>query len=75
MNDSAKPTLTKPTSAFDEICHLTEQNMRSMDLDTLHRLRDQAERDLQRATLAVNSLRKIVREKLEDFSRSTEREV
>ncbi len=59
MNDSKKPI-----SAFDEICHLTEQTMRSMDIDELQRLLKQAERDSQRADIATRSLRKVLNEKL-----------
>jgi len=59
MNNS-KP----PISSFDEICHLTEQTMRSMDIEDLQRLLKQAERDSMRADIATRSLRKIINEKL-----------
>jgi hypothetical protein len=59
MNDSKKPI-----SAFDEICHLTEDTMRSMETETLQGLLKQAERDSQRATIAVKSLQKIIHERL-----------
>ncbi len=70
MNDS--PT---PISAFDEICHLTEQTMRRMDLDELRALRKQANRELQKSLTAIRALTTIINEKTqaqgnEDASRA-----
>lgn len=48
MNDSQQ---TKPISTFDEICHLTIETMRTMDLETLMQLQKQAVRELDRAKL------------------------
>ncbi len=41
----------KPISTFDEICHLTIETMRKMDLETLLQLKKQATRGLDRAKL------------------------
>ena len=60
MNDSSTPI-----SAFDEICHLTEQTMRGMDLDELRALRKQANRELQKSLLAIRALTTIINEKTE----------
>lgn len=46
MNDSYKPI-----STFDEICHLTIETMRTMEMETLMQLRKQAIRELDRAKL------------------------
>ena len=46
MNDSQKPI-----STFDEICHLTIETMRQMDLETLLQLKKQAAKELDRAKL------------------------
>lgn len=69
MNDS---TNQKPISAFDEICMLTEQTMRSMNLETLQDLKKQAQRELQRADIAVRSLTTVIREKLGSEEKSNE---
>jgi len=45
MNDN------KPISTFDEICHLTIETMRSMDMETLLQLKKQASAELDRAKL------------------------
>ncbi len=47
MNDSQQ----KPISAFDEICHLTIETMRKMDMETLLELKDQATLEFNRAKL------------------------
>ena len=39
----------KPISAFDEICRVTIETMRRMDMDTLLRLKRQAAAELDRA--------------------------
>ncbi len=41
----------KPISTFDEICHLTIETMRSMDMETLLQLKKQASAELDRAKL------------------------
>jgi hypothetical protein len=41
----------KPISTFDEICHLTIETMRNLDLETLLQLKRQAVRELDRAKL------------------------
>jgi hypothetical protein len=46
MNDSYKPV-----STFDEICHLTIETMRTMEMETIMQLRKQAIRELDRAKL------------------------
>jgi hypothetical protein len=43
MNDS------KPISTFDEICKITIDTMRRMDMETLYQLQRQAIRELDRA--------------------------
>ena len=48
MNDSQH---NKAISTFDEICHLTIETMRKMDLETLMQLQKQAVRELDRAKL------------------------
>ena len=48
MTDSYE---NKPISTFDEICHLTIETMRKMDLETLMQLQKQAVRELDRAKL------------------------
>ena len=40
---------SKPISAFDEICRVTIETMRRMDMDTLLRLKRQAAAELDRA--------------------------
>jgi hypothetical protein len=47
MNDSP----SKSISTFDEICHLTIETMRRMDMETLLQLKKQAVRELDRAKL------------------------
>ncbi len=70
MNDSHTPI-----SAFDEICHLTEQTMRRMDLEELIALRKQASHEQQKSLLAIRALTTIINEKTqaqgnEDASRA-----
>jgi hypothetical protein len=60
MNDSKQPI-----SAFDEICHLTEQVMRGMELEILLELRKQANREFHKSLLAIRALTTIINEKLE----------
>jgi hypothetical protein len=60
MNDSKQPI-----SAFDEICHLTEQVMRGMELEVLLELRKQANREFHKSLLAIRALTTIINEKLE----------
>ena len=60
MNDSKQPI-----SAFDEICHLTEQVMRGMEFEVLLELRKQANREFHKSLLAIRALTTIINEKLE----------
>lgn len=46
MNDSQNPI-----STFDEICHITIETMRKMDMETLLQLKKQATREFDRAKL------------------------
>lgn len=48
MNDSP----SKPISTFDEICHITIETMRKMDMETLLHLKKQAAWEFDRAKLA-----------------------
>lgn len=41
----------KPISTFDEICHITIETMRKMDMETLLKYKKQATRELDRAKL------------------------
>lgn len=58
MNDSKQPI-----SAFDEICQLTEQVMRSMELEILISLHRQATQEFHRSALSIRALKKIIAEK------------
>ena len=58
MNDSKQPI-----SAFDEICRLTEQVMRGMELDDLILLHKQATREFHRAALSIRALKTVIIEK------------
>jgi hypothetical protein len=61
MNDK-----TPPISAFDEICQLTIETMRKMDLETLLQLKKQAAKELQRAKLADGCIKLALSLKEED---------
>ena len=52
-----------PISAFDEICRLTEQTMRGMELDELILLHKQATREFHRAALSIRALTTVITEK------------
>ncbi len=52
-----------PISAFDEICRLTEQTMRGMELDDLIMLHKQATREFHRAALSIRALKTVITEK------------
>ena len=58
MNDQHSPI-----SAFDEICRLTEQVMRGMELDDLILLHKQATREFHRAALSIRALKTVIIEK------------
>ena len=65
MNDSHKPI-----STFDEICHLTIETMRKMDLETLLQLKKQATKELDRAKLTKGCIELALSLKNEDQDRS-----
>ena len=64
MNDS-----NKPISTFDEICHITIETMRRMDMETLTQLRKQATRELDRAKLTKGCIELVLSLKQEDQER------
>jgi hypothetical protein len=66
MNDS------KPLSTFDDICHLTIETMRQMDMETLLRLRKQATRELDRAKLTKGCIEVALSLKQQDQDRTTQ---
>lgn len=66
MNDSPKPI-----STFDEICHLTIETMRQMDLETLLQLKKQASKELDRAKLTKGCIELALSLKQEDQDRAT----
>ncbi|MDX2073803.1 MAG: hypothetical protein SFX19_05490 [Alphaproteobacteria bacterium] len=59
MNDSKKPI-----SAFDEICSLTIETMRTMDMETLQQLRMQAAHEFDRAGIVRGCLETAYQHKL-----------
>ena len=65
MNDSQKPI-----STFDEICHLTIETMRRMDMETLMQLRKQAVRELDRAKLTKGCIELALSLKQQDQDRA-----
>ena len=58
MNDS-KP----PISAFDEICQITQDTMRGMEIEVLLDLLQQATREFHRSSLTIRSLITVITEK------------
>ncbi len=66
MNDS-----NTPISTFDEICHLTIETMRRMDMETLLQLKRQAVRELDRAKLTKGCIELALSLKQEDRDRPT----
>ena len=65
MNDSQKPI-----STFDEICHLTIESMRQMDLETLLHLKKQAAKELDRAKLTKGCIDLALSLKVQDQDRA-----
>ena len=61
MNDH-----TKPISTFDEICRLTIDTMRKMELETLLQLKKQAAIELDRAKLTKGCIELALSLKQED---------
>ncbi len=66
MNDSHH----KPISTFDEICHLTIETMRKMDMETIMQLRKQVIRELDRAKLTKACLDAAYSLKVQDQDRA-----
>lgn len=52
-----------PISAFDEICQITQDAMRSMEIEVLHDLLQQASREFHRSSLTIRSLITVITEK------------
>ncbi|MCI5050626.1 MAG: hypothetical protein MRY32_09940 [Rickettsiales bacterium] len=65
MNDSHN----KPISTFDEICHITIETMRKMDMETLLGLKKQAVRELDRAKLTKGCIDLALSLKQQDHDR------
>jgi len=66
MNDSYH---NRPISTFDEICHLTIETMRRMDMETLLTLKKQAVRELDRAKLTKGCIELALSLKQQDHDR------
>lgn len=66
MNDNPNPI-----STFDEICHLTIETMRRMDMETLMQLRKQATREFDRAKLTKGCIELALSLKTQDQERAT----
>lgn len=69
MNDSHKPI-----STFDEICHLTIETMRKMNMQTLWQLKKQAAKELDRAKLTKGCIDLALSLKQEDEDRAAQAE-
>lgn len=67
MNDSQHD---KPISTFDEICHLTIETMRNMDMETLLQLKKQATREFDRAKLTKGCIELALSLKAQDQDRA-----
>lgn len=65
MNDS----LRQPISTFDEICHITIETMRKMDMETLLGLKKQTVRELDRAKLTKGCIDLALSLKQQDHDR------
>ena len=59
----------KPISTFDEICHLTIETMRKMDMENLLQLKKQAVRELDRAKLTKGCIDLALSLKTQDHDR------
>lgn len=66
MNDSQH----KPISTFDEICHLTIETMRKMDMETLLQLKKQSTREFDRAKLTKGCIDLALSLKAQDQDRA-----
>ncbi|MBN66024.1 MAG: hypothetical protein CMM94_00445 [Rickettsiales bacterium] len=71
MNDSHDQ---KPISTFDEICHLTIETMRRMDMETLLQLKKQATREFDRAKLTKGCIELALSLKSQDQERAARAE-
>lgn len=60
----------KPISTFDEICHLTIETMRKMDMETLLAYKKQATRELDRAKLTKGCIELALSLKQQDQDRA-----
>lgn len=58
--------ILKPLSILDEIYHLTLENMRSMELQTLQQLKKQATKELERAKLTKGCIDLVLSLKSDD---------
>ncbi len=67
-------TDSKPISTFDEICHLTIETMRKMDMQTLWQLKKQAAKELDRAKLTKGCIDLALSLKQEDEARAAQAE-
>ena len=67
MNDSHE---NKPISTFDEICHLTIETMRKMDMENLLHLKKQATREFDRAKLTKGCIELALSLKTQDQDRA-----
>ncbi len=67
MNDSQH---NKPISTFDEICHLTIETMRNMDMENLLQLKKQATREFDRAKLTKGCIELALSLKAQDQDRA-----
>ena len=66
MNDSNE---NRPISIFDEICKITIDTMRKMDMETLYQLQRQAVRELDRAKLTKGCIDLALSLKKQDHER------
>lgn len=67
MNDSQQ---NQPISTFDEICHLTIETMRKMDMENLLQLKKQATREFDRAKLTKGCIELALSLKAQDQDRA-----
>ncbi len=64
----------RPISTFDEICRLTIETMRRMDMQTLWNLKKQASKELDRAKLTKGCIELALSLKQQDEDRAAEAE-
>lgn len=60
----------KPISTFDEICYLTIETMRKMDMENLLQLKKQATREFDRAKLTKGCIELALSLKAQDQDRA-----